>query len=74
MPANKIVVNTENGAETILDLTNDTVTPETLAEGYTAHDKSGNAISGTMPITTLETWVFEMEDGTTVEKAVNVRV
>lgn len=49
MPANKIVINTENGAETILDLTNDTVTPATLAEGVTAHDASGNVIVGTMP-------------------------
>ena len=31
-----------------LDLTNDSVTPETLAEGVTAHDKSGAIIVGTM--------------------------
>jgi hypothetical protein len=30
------------------DLTGDTVTPETLAEGVTAHDASGEAIVGTM--------------------------
>lgn len=32
----------------LLDLTEDTVTPETLAEGATAHDKSGALIVGTM--------------------------
>lgn len=42
MPINKVVY--EN--ETLIDLTNDTVTPESLAEGVTAHDKSGNAIVG----------------------------
>lgn len=44
MPINKIVVNDEIK----LDLTADTVTPETLAEGVTAHDKSGAPIVGTM--------------------------
>ena len=35
-----------NGA-TIIDLTADTVTPSTLAQGYTAHDASGAPITGT---------------------------
>lgn len=39
--------------ETLIDLTNDTVTPETLAEGVTAHDAKGNIVVGIMP--TLET-------------------
>ena len=34
--------------ETILDLRSDTVTPETLQKGYTAHDKSGTKIIGTL--------------------------
>lgn len=34
--------------ETLIDLTGDTVTPETLAEGATAHDMAGNPITGTM--------------------------
>ena len=41
---NKVVVNDE----TILDLTQDTVTPATLAKGVTAHDKSGAQITGTL--------------------------
>lgn len=31
-----------------LDLTRDTVTPETLLSGYTAHDRSGQGIRGTL--------------------------
>lgn len=33
---------------TLIDLTNDTVTADTLLEGITAHDKSGRPIVGTM--------------------------
>lgn len=40
---NKVVV----GGETKLDLTGDTVTPEALAQGIKAHDKSGAPIVGT---------------------------
>ena len=68
MAVNEVIYN----GETLINLKNDTVTPETLAKGVTAHDKSGKSIVGTMPVPTFETWVFEMEDGTTVEKAVNV--
>ena len=42
--ANQVIVN----GETILDLRSDTVTPETLQKGYTAHDKSGAKITGTL--------------------------
>ena len=44
MSVNKVIVN----KETIIDLSNDTVTPDKLAEGYTAHDKSGAEITGIM--------------------------
>lgn len=44
MANNKIVF----GAEVLLDLTGDTVTPDRLADGYTAHDRSGEPIVGTM--------------------------
>lgn len=42
--ANEVIIN----GETILDLRSDTVTPETLQKGYTAHDKSGTKITGTL--------------------------
>lgn len=44
MAVNQVVYN----GNTLIDLTLDTVTPETLAEGVTAHDKSGEVIVGTM--------------------------
>lgn len=44
MAVNKV----EYAGNTLIDLTADTVTPETLAKGVTAHDKSGAVITGTM--------------------------
>ncbi len=41
---NQVIVN----GETILDLTNDTVTPAKLVEGATAHNRSGASITGTL--------------------------
>lgn len=47
LPVNKVTVNKNGTLETLIDLTADTVTPETLLSGYTAHDKSGSIITGT---------------------------
>lgn len=43
MAKNKIIY----GSEVLIDLTADTVTADKLAEGITAHDKSGEIITGT---------------------------
>ena len=43
MAINKVVY----GSQTLIDLTADTVTADQLAEGVTAHDKSGAQIAGT---------------------------
>ena len=43
MAINKV----EYGDRTLIDLTQDTVTPETLLEGETAHEKTGELIRGT---------------------------
>ena len=43
MAINKVIYS----GETLIDLTGDTVTPQSLARGYTAHNKSGIAIVGT---------------------------
>lgn len=43
MAINKVVY----GGNTLLDLTADTITPADLAQGVTAHDKSGASITGT---------------------------
>ena len=53
MAVNKVVMNTENGENVLIDLTGDSVTPKTLAEGATAHDASGEVIVGTMPTDTV---------------------
>lgn len=44
MAINKVIANNK----VLIDLTGDSVTPETLAEGATAHDKTGALIVGTM--------------------------
>ena len=38
---------------TLIDLTSDTVTPEVMLAGYTAHDASGEEIEGSIEIATL---------------------
>lgn len=66
MAINKIVY----GQETLLDLTDDTVTADKILSGYVAHDNAGNQIVGTAAIqlghvTTLEEFeeVYDSEDG-----------
>lgn len=44
MEKNKIIY----GNEVLLDLTNDTVSSDTLSRGITAHDKSGRIITGNL--------------------------
>lgn len=44
MATNKVIYN----GNTLIDLTDDTVTPETLMKGVTAHNASGETIVGTM--------------------------
>ena len=46
MAVNKVALNDE----IVIDLTGDTVTPETLDTGITAHNASGNVITGTRAI------------------------
>lgn len=48
MAVNKVIY----GTTVLVDLTEDTVTPSALAQGYTAHDKSGALITGTALIGT----------------------
>lgn len=59
MAINKIVYD----GDTLIDLTGDTVTPETLAEGATAHNKSGEQIMGAMrggsPVEIEPFWRYE---------------
>lgn len=48
MAVNKVIYNKKNGAQTLIDLTDSTVTPETLADGVIAYNSRGERIVGTM--------------------------
>ena len=62
MAVNKVDI---NGA-TVIDLTSDSVTPETLLQGATAHDASGAAITGTMVRGTELKIIVTVTSGATV--------
>ena len=51
MAVNKVVY----GSRTLVDLTQDTVASDKLVRGYTAHDKTGNTITGVLKIQTYRT-------------------
>lgn len=56
--ANKVTIQLPTGEEIVLDLTSDTVSPDTLAEGVTAHDATGKIITGTMPTNVIPTYHY----------------
>lgn len=43
------------GSDSLIDLTGDTVTDSALLSGYTAHDKAGDLITGSLTIQTVYT-------------------
>jgi hypothetical protein len=43
------------GTGTLMDLTGDSVTAAALLSGYTAHDKAGEAVAGTLSVLTVYT-------------------
>ena len=49
MAISKIVLNTENGEQVLVDLTGDTVAADALVEGHTAHGADGEVIEGANP-------------------------
>ena len=53
MAVNKVTMNTPEGEQTLIDLTGDSVAPETLAKGATAHNAAGDPIEGKMPTETV---------------------
>lgn len=48
MAVSKVVMNTENGKNVLVDLTADTITADKMLSGTTAHNKSGEKITGTI--------------------------
>ena len=65
MAVSKVVRKTINGEEVLVDLTDSTVTPETLAEGYVAYNAKGEKIVGTMTVeeSIPEYWKTALEEG-----------
>lgn len=54
--------------QTLIDLTNDTITPETLLKGITAHDANGDAIVGTLiGGGGSSDWLYEVGEFSTTE-------
>lgn len=47
---NKVERTVNGSTETLIDLTSDTVAADNLAEGYTAHDRSGAQVTGTLEV------------------------
>ena len=58
MGVNKI----EFGTDVLIDLTSDTVVPDKLATGYTAHARDGSLIVGTAPVA-MDPLVFDYNIG-----------
>lgn len=52
---NKVERNTPDGIVILIDLSGDTVTPETLPEGVTSHNAAGVPITGKLKIAHLYT-------------------
>ncbi|MBQ4120461.1 MAG: hypothetical protein IJD35_00455, partial [Clostridia bacterium] len=72
MAVNKVIYNTTNGAVTLIDLTDSTVTPETLAEGAIAYNAKGERIVGTatfggsgLSTFTIDGTSYQFEEGMT---------
>ena len=57
--ANKVIA----FGQVLIDLTEDTVSPECLLQGYTAHDASGAAITGTLKKANIDHIAYDYEMG-----------
>lgn len=55
MANNPYVNKVQYGNSTLIDLTSDTVTADKLMQGYTAHDRTGAVITGTVTFATYYT-------------------
>lgn len=59
------------GGKTLVDLTGDTVSAGVLRKGYTAHDKSGAEITGTLPDVALGTISISVNSAGLVTASIN---
>lgn len=51
MAVNHVIIN----GETVVDLRDDTVSADKMLSGYTAHDKSGNQVTGNVTFASVYT-------------------
>ena len=66
---NKVVY----GNSTLIDLTNDTVIPEALVSGYTAHDRSGATVTGSLELPSSSSPLEIERGGTNANSASGAR-
>ena len=59
MPVSKVIY----GEDTLIDLTTDTITSDQLRVGYTAHNSSGEKITGGLKTAALEPYIEELNCG-----------
>ncbi len=50
------------GSETLIDLTEDTVTPDKMLQGTTAHSADGEVIEGTLTVNNFRTGTSEPDN------------
>lgn len=69
MAVNKVVY----GSNTLIDLTSDTVTADTLLSGTTAHKADGTSVTGTVTFQTIYTGTSEPSANVGVNGDIYVR-
>ena len=79
MGINKVQINRNGQTETIIDLTQDTVTEETLLDGVIAHGSDGEPIIGTFTPklqnkTITENGTYQADNGYDALRSVTVEV
>lgn len=70
MAVNKVIYNNE----TLIDLTSDTVSEETLLAGTTAHNKQGEPITGTAVIPTKTSQLENDSNFATKDEIVTIKI
>ena len=70
MSVNKVVVD----GKTVFDLTNDTVTEDTLLEGTTAHDAAGKTIKGAVVVAPIDSELSEESENPVQNKVITAKM
>ena len=73
MAVNENVNKVVYGNQTLIDLTGDTVTAGALASGYTAHDRSGAVVNGTLELPSSSNPLPVEKGGTNANTAAGAR-